>query len=80
MQWYTTIMDEDTKKTTVYLPAQVHKALQELAKRDKRSFNSELVVALEQFIRKEKGKDASQNVYVSLVPDQTPGRETHLDA
>ena len=55
-------MNENTKKTTIYLPVPVHQTLLELAKRDRRSFNAELVVALEQFIRKEKGKDATQDI------------------
>jgi predicted HicB family RNase H-like nuclease len=50
-------MDEHTKKTTVYLPERVHAQLNALAKAHKRSFNSELVWVVEQYIQKEQRRE-----------------------
>jgi len=47
---------EPTKKTTVYVPMSVYTRLQAAAKRQRRSFNSELVWLLEQALDWEEGQ------------------------
>jgi hypothetical protein len=44
---------EGTKKTTLYLPLEVAATLKRIAEGNRRSFNSEVVVAVEEHIRKE---------------------------
>ncbi len=44
---------DGTKKTTLYLPLQVAASLKRIAEGNRRSFNSEVVVAVEEHIRKE---------------------------
>ena len=51
-------MDTDKKlvKTTVRIPEQMKKDLKEAGKRNHRTFNSELIVALEQYLADWKNK------------------------
>src|SRR2546421_6966509 len=44
---------EGTKKTTLYLPLEVAATLKRIAEGNRRSFNSEVVIAVEEHIRKE---------------------------
>lgn len=44
---------EDIKKTTLYLPLGVATELKRIAEKNRRSFNSEVVIAIEEHIRKE---------------------------
>ena len=43
-------MSDEKQKTTVYLPPEVAQALKLLAKQNRRSFNSEVIVALEEHL------------------------------
>ncbi|SRR6266702_613559 len=44
---------EGTKKTTLYIPLEVAATLKRIAEGNRRSFNSEVVIAVEEHIRKE---------------------------
>jgi predicted HicB family RNase H-like nuclease len=44
--------DNEQKKITIRVPADIHAALVALAKQDQRSLNAEIVVALRAFIEK----------------------------
>ncbi|HZU00834.1 MAG TPA: Arc family DNA-binding protein [Ktedonobacteraceae bacterium] len=48
-----------TNKTTVYLPPDVQERLKASAKRNRRSFNAELVWAIQQYLEREQ-KDKQQ--------------------
>ena len=50
---------EDTKKTTLYLPLEVAAALKRIAEGNRRSFNSEVLIAVEEHIRKEEKRMAT---------------------
>src|SRR5260221_2372633 len=73
---------EDTKRTTLYLPLEVADALKRIADGNRRSFNSEVVIAVEEHIRKEEKRMATdrragprQGPYVS-GGKKARGRET----
>lgn len=53
--WYDFTMNEEAKpvRTTIYLSRETHEALHRVAKEHKRSFNSEMVWALEQYLAQE---------------------------
>ncbi len=57
-QWYYTVM-EDKKKTTIYLPLEVALGLQRVADRNRRSFNNEVIVAVENHIKQEENSMAT---------------------
>lgn len=46
---------EPTKKTTVYVPVTVYERVQVAAKKQRRSFNGELIWLLEQALDREEG-------------------------
>lgn len=50
---------EGTKKTTLYLPLEVADTLKRIAEGNRRSFNSEVVIAVEEHIRKEEKRMAT---------------------
>src|SRR5258708_39855571 len=50
---------EDTKRTAFYLPLEVADALKRIADGNRRSFNSEVVIAVEEHIRKEEKRMAT---------------------
>ena len=55
--WYNTFMSEKqptTTKTTVYIPPDVRERLKVSAKANRRSFNSELVWALQVYLERQK--------------------------
>src|SRR5260370_24969754 len=52
-------MMEDTKRTSLYLPLEVADALKRIADGNRRSFNSEVVIAVEEHIRKEEKRMAT---------------------
>jgi predicted transcriptional regulator len=54
-QWYDAFMDKpETVKTTIYVPAEVWEQLRQVAKEHRRSLNSELVWALQQYLEQQK--------------------------
>lgn len=56
-------MDKETtatKKKTVYLPPDIDDRLRRSAKRNRRSYNSELVWAIQQYLDKEESEDVSK--------------------
>jgi len=57
-EWYYAVM-EDKKKTTVYLPLDVALALQRVAEANRRSFNNEVIVAVEHHIEQEERRMAT---------------------
>jgi hypothetical protein len=48
--------NQQTVKTTVYVPAEVWEQLRQSAKEHRRSLNSELVWALQQYLEQQKRK------------------------
>jgi hypothetical protein len=50
---------KDTKRTTLYLPLEVAETLKQIAEENRRSFNSEVVIAVEEHIRKEEKRMAT---------------------
>jgi hypothetical protein len=63
---------EDKKKTTIYLPLEVALALKRIADENRRSFNNEVIVAVENHIEQEERRmatdrraDPRQGPYVS---------------
>ena len=61
-------MGTDIKRTTIYLPERLHTQLKEAAKESKRSFNSELVYALERYVQK--GRKREKSVQVSPLSEE----------
>ncbi len=66
---------EDKKKTTIYLPLEVALGLQRVADRNRRSFNNEVIVAIEHYIEQEETRMATdrragphQGPYVGKQP------------
>jgi hypothetical protein len=55
-------MNKDSKpvRTTIYLAPAIHAALHASAKRNKRSFNSEVAWALEQYLAQQEQQHAEQ--------------------
>src|SRR5712692_1556239 len=50
---------EDKKKTTIYLPLEVALALKRIADENRRSFNNEVIVAVENHIEQEERRMAT---------------------
>jgi len=50
---------KDTKRTTLYLPLEVAETLKQIAEENRRSFNSEVVIAVEEHIRREEKRMAT---------------------
>jgi hypothetical protein len=50
---------EDKKKTTIYLPSEVALALKRIADENRRSFNNEVIVAVENHIKQEEKRMAT---------------------
>ena len=58
-QWYDTVMDkQQTIKSTVYVPKEVWEQLRQSAREHRRSLNSELIWALQQYLEQQKRKRA----------------------
>jgi predicted transcriptional regulator len=56
-QWYDAVMEKPaTVKTTVYVPAEVWEQLRQVAKAHRRSLNSEMVWALQQYLDQQSRK------------------------
>ncbi len=62
-------MEKDTKRTTIYLSERLHAQLVASAKEHKRSFNSELVWALERYVQKG-GKLRAKDIQISPLSEQ----------
>jgi len=52
------MQNKETRKTTIYLPSEMVTALKQRAKENKRSFNSEIAWALQQYL--EQGKEGKR--------------------
>jgi predicted transcriptional regulator len=50
-----------TLKKTVYLPPDIDERLRQSAKKNRRSYNSELVWALQQYLDQQESENASRN-------------------
>jgi len=50
-----------THKKTVYLPSDIDERLRRSAKKNRRSYNSELVWALQQYLNQQESEDAPKN-------------------
>jgi hypothetical protein len=61
-------MDKDIKRTTIYLPERLHAQLIAQAKGHKRSFNSEVVWALERYVQKG-GKLHAKDIQISHLSE-----------
>ena len=58
-------------KKTVYLPPDIDECLRRSAKRHRRSYNSELVWALQQYLDQQESEDVSLDML--RTPDPLPG-------
>jgi hypothetical protein len=62
-------MEKDIKRTTIYLPERLHAQLIAQAKEHRRSFNGEIVWALERYVQKG-GKSHAKDIQISHLSQQ----------